>query len=84
MRQPSFESMLSLVGRMPLWSSAVERLRAESRAIAEVLKAGDADCACHGDWSVARQYSDAGIDLEQEATLRMVCRVSRLLLSLRR
>ena len=40
-RQPSFESMLSLVGRMPLWSSAVERLRAESRAIAEALKAGD-------------------------------------------
>ena len=44
-RQPSFESMLSLVGRMPLWSSAVERLRAESRAIAEALKAGDAATA---------------------------------------
>ena len=38
---PSFESMLSLVGRMPLWSSAVERLRAESHAV-QALKAGDA------------------------------------------
>ena len=69
-RQPSFESMLSLVGRMPLWSSAVERLRAESRAIAEALKAGDAATArAMGDWSAAPgMYSDAGIDLEQEAT----------------
>ena len=68
-RQPSFESMLSLVGRMPLWSSAVERLRAESRAIAEALKAGDAATARSMVIGQLRgMYSDAGIDLEQEAT----------------
>ena len=68
-RQPSFESMLSLVGRMPLWSSAVERLRAESRAIAEALKAGDAAIARAMVIGQLRgMYSDAGIDLEQEAT----------------
>ena len=68
-RQPSFESMLSLVGRMPLWSSAVERLRAESRAIAEALKAGDAATARAMVISQLRgMYADAGIDLEQEAT----------------
>ena len=68
-RQPSFESMLSLVGRMPLWSSAVERLRAESRAIAEALKAGDAATARSMVIGQLRgMYADAGIDLEQEAT----------------
>ena len=68
-RQPSFESMLSLVGRMPLWSSAVERLRAESRAIAEALEAGDAATARAMVIGQLRgMYSDAGIDLEQEAT----------------
>ena len=68
-RQPSFESMLSLVGRMPLWSSAVERLRAESRAIAEALKAGDAATARAMVIGQLRgMYSDVGIDLEQEAT----------------
>ena len=68
-RQPSFESMLSLVGRMPLWSSAVERLRAESRAIAEALKAGDSATARSMVIGQLRgMYSDAGIDLEQEAT----------------
>lgn len=68
-RQPSFESMLSLVGRMPLWSSAVERLRAESRAIAEALKAGDAATARALVISQLRgMYSEAGIDLEEEAT----------------
>ena len=68
-RQPSFESMLSLVGRMPLWSSAVERLRAESRAIAEALKAGDAATARAMVIGQLRgMYSDAGIDLEQAAT----------------
>ena len=68
-RQPSFESMLLLVGRMPLWSSAVERLRAESRAIAEALKAGDAATARAMVIGQLRgMYSDAGIDLEQEAT----------------
>ena len=68
-RQPSFESMLSLVGRMPLWSSAVERLRAESRAIAEALKAGDSATARAMVIGQLRgMYADAGIDLEQEAT----------------
>ncbi|WP_315432203.1 FCD domain-containing protein [uncultured Rothia sp.] len=68
-RQPSFESMLSLVGRMPLWSSAMERLRAESRAIAEALKAGDSATARAMMIGQLRgMYSDAGIDLEQEAT----------------
>lgn len=68
-RQPSFESMLSLVSRMPLWSSAVERLRAESRAIAEALKAGDAATARALVIGQLRgMYSEAGIDLEQEAT----------------
>ena len=68
-RQPSFESMLSLVGRMPLWSSAMERLRAESRAIAEALKAGDSATARAMVIGQLRgMYSDAGIDLEQEAT----------------
>lgn len=68
-RQPSFESMLSLVGRMPLWSSAVERLRAESRAIAEALKAGNAATARAMVIGQLRgMYADAGIDLEQEAT----------------
>lgn len=68
-RQPSFESMLSLVGRMPLWSSAVERLRAESRAIAEALKAGDAATARAMVIGQLRgMYADVGIDLEQEAT----------------
>ena len=68
-RQPCFESMLSLVGRMPLWSSAVERLRAESRAIAEALKAGDAATARALVISQLRgMYSEAGIDLEEEAT----------------
>lgn len=68
-RQPSFESMLSLVGRMPLWSSAVERLRAESRAIAEALKAGDAATARALVIGQLRgMYSEAGIDLEEEAT----------------
>lgn len=68
-RQPSFESMLSLVSRMPLWSSAVERLRAESRAIAEALKAGDAATARAMVIGQLRgMYSDAGIDLEQAAT----------------
>ena len=68
-RQPSFESMLSLVGRMPLWSSAVARLRAESRAIAEALKAGDSATARAMVIGQLRgMYSDAGIDLEQEAT----------------
>lgn len=68
-RQPSFESMLSLVGRMPLWSSAVERLRAESRAIAEALKAGDSATARAMVVGQLRgMYADAGIDLEQEAT----------------
>ena len=68
-RQPSFESMLSLVGRMPLWSSAVERLRAESRAIAEAMKAGDSATARAMVIAQLRgMYSDAGIDLEQEAT----------------
>ena len=63
-RQPSFESMLSLVGRMPLWSSAVERLRAESRAIAEALKAGDAATARAMVIGQLRgMYADAGIDL---------------------
>ena len=68
-RQPSFESMLSLVGRMPLWSSAMERLRAESRAIAEALKAGDpATARAMVIGQLRGMYSDAGIDLEQEAT----------------
>ena len=68
-RQPSFESILSLVGRMPLWSSAVERLRAESRAIAEALKAGDSATARAMVIGQLRgMYADAGIDLEQEAT----------------
>lgn len=68
-RQPSFESMLSLVGRMPLWSSAVERLRAESRAIAEALKAGDvATARALVIGQLRGMYSEAGIDLEQEAT----------------
>ena len=68
-RQPSFESMLSLVGRMPLWSSAMERLRAENRAIAEALKAGDSATARAMVIGQLRgMYSDAGIDLEQEAT----------------
>ena len=68
-RQPSFESMLSLVGRMPLWSSAVERLRAESRAIAEALKAGDpATARAMVIGQLRGMYADAGIDLEQEAT----------------
>lgn len=68
-RQPSFESMLSLVGRMPLWSSAVERLRAESRAIAEALKADDAATARALVIGQLRgMYSEAGIDLEEEAT----------------
>ena len=68
-RQPSFESMLSLVSRMPLWSSAVERLRAESRAIAEALKAGDAATARVMVIGQLRgMYSEAGIDLEQAAT----------------
>lgn len=68
-RQPSFESMLSLVGRMPLWSSAVERLRAESRAVAEALKAGDSATARAMVIGQLRgMYADAGIDLEQEAT----------------
>lgn len=68
-RQPSFESMLSLVGRMPLWSSAVERLRAENRAIAEALKAGDSATARAMVIGQLRgMYADAGIDLEQEAT----------------
>lgn len=68
-RQPSFESMLSLVGRMPLWSSAVERLRAESRAIAEALKASDSATARAMVIGQLRgMYADAGIDLEQEAT----------------
>lgn len=68
-RQPSFESMLSLVGRMPLWSSAVERLRAESRAVAEALKAGDAATARALVIGQLRgMYSEAGIDLEEEAT----------------
>ncbi len=68
-RQPSFESMLSLVGRMPLWSSAVERLRAESRAIAEALKAGDAATARALVIGQLRgMYAEAGIDLEEEAT----------------
>lgn len=68
-RQPSFESMLSLVGRMPLWSSAVERLRAESRAIAEALKAGDAATARALVIGQLRgMYSEAGINLEEEAT----------------
>ena len=68
-RQPSFESMLSLVSRMPLWSSAMERLRAESRAIAEALKAGDAATARTMVIGQLRgMYSDAGIDLEQAAT----------------
>ena len=68
-RQPSFESMLSLVSRMPLWSSAVERLRAESRAIAEALKAGDSATARAMVIGQLRgMYADAGIDLEQEAT----------------
>ena len=68
-RQPSFESMLSLVGRMPLWSSAVERLRAESRAIAEALKAGDAATARALVIGQLRgMYSEAGIDLDEEAT----------------
>ena len=54
---------------MPLWSSAVERLRAESRAIAEALKAGDAATARAMVIGQLRgMYSDAGIDLEQEAT----------------
>ena len=68
-RQPSFESMLSLVGRMPLWSSAVERLRAESRAIAEALKAGDtATARALVIGQLRGMYSEAGIDLEEEAT----------------
>ena len=68
-RQPSFESMLSLVGRMPLWSSAVERLRAESRAIAEALKASDSATArAMVLGQLLGMYADAGIDLEQEAT----------------
>lgn len=68
-RQPSFESMLSLVGCMPLWSSAMERLRAENRAIAEALKAGDSATARAMVIGQLRgMYSDAGIDLEQEAT----------------
>jgi len=66
-RQPSFESMLSLVGRMPLWSSAVERLRAESRAIAEALKAGDAATARSMVIGQLRgMYSDDFDDLMQD------------------
>ena len=67
--QSSYESMLSLVGRMSLWSSVVERLRAESRAIAEALKAGDSSTARTMVISPLRgMYAEAGIDLEQEAT----------------
>ena len=47
----------------------MERLRAESRAIAEALKAGDAATARAMVIGQLRgMYADAGIDLEQEAT----------------
>ena len=42
-RQPTFDALLSLAGRVPLWSSTMECLNAENRAVLEAVK--DADSA---------------------------------------
>lgn len=67
-RQSSFDSLLSLMGRLPLWSSTMTRIRVENRAIVDAVKDGDARTARE---LIAHQlqelYSEAGIELDQAA-----------------
>ncbi len=62
-RQSSFDSLLSLMGRLPLWSSTMTRIRVENRAIVDAVKDGDARTARE---LIAHQlqelYSEAGIE----------------------
>lgn len=66
MREPIYEYLLSIMGKVPLWSATAIRLRAEHQAILAALQAGDGEMASQLVIStIERQYSEAGIDLDE-------------------
>ena len=67
-RQPTFDALLSLAGRVPLWSSTMERLNAENRAVLEAVK--DADSATARNLMMNQMrglFDEAGVDLDESA-----------------
>lgn len=66
MREPIYDYLLSIMGKVPLWSATAIRLRAEHQAILAALQAGDGEMASQLVIStIERQYSEAGIDLDE-------------------
>ena len=69
MSETIYDFLLSLMGKVPLWSSTATRLRAEYKAIYDALESGDNELAVQlVKANIENQYADAGIDLD-EATL---------------
>lgn len=69
-RQPTFDALLSLAGRVPLWSSTMERLNAENRAVLEAVK--DADSATARNLMMNQMrglFDEAGVDLDESAVV---------------
>lgn len=67
LRESMYEYLLSLMGRVPLWSSTAIRLKTEHQAIVAALKAGDNETARQlVVSSIEHQYAEAGIDLDEE------------------
>lgn len=67
-RDSTFESLLSLTGRMSLWSSTMERLNAQNRAILEAIKDGDAATARSLMSNQMRGlFDEAGVDIDESA-----------------
>ncbi len=61
-----YEYLLSLLGRVPLWSATAARLRAEHQAIVDALKCGDNELAQQlVAASIENQYAEAGIELDE-------------------
>ncbi len=61
------EYLLSLLGKVPLWSATATRLLAEYQAIYDALSSGDKELARQlVVANIEQQYQDAGIDLDQE------------------
>lgn len=67
LREPIYDYLLSIMGRVPLWSATAIRLRAEHRAILAALRNGDTATASQLIVStIENQYAEAGIDLDEE------------------
>lgn len=66
LRESMYEYLLTIMGRVPLWSSTSTRLRAEHQAIVAALRAGDNALAqTLVVTTIENQYAEAGIDLDE-------------------